>query len=85
MALAHAIPNGVEAAYRRGDLFDKRRGLMEEWGRFCSSPVAPEATVIPLRGRRMTPEAQFKAAIKLLKPAPDQRAFCERRLMRSRR
>ena len=51
MALAHAIPNGVEAAYRRGDLFEKRRRLMEEWGRFCSSPVAPEATVTPLRGR----------------------------------
>ncbi len=51
MALAHAIPNGVEAAYRRGDLFEKRRRLMDEWGRFCSSPVAPEATVTPLRGR----------------------------------
>ena len=31
MALAHAISNGVEAAYRRGDLFEKRRRLMAEW------------------------------------------------------
>jgi hypothetical protein len=29
-ALAHAIANGVEAAYRRGDLFEKRRRLMED-------------------------------------------------------
>jgi len=35
MALAHAIGNGVEAAYRRGDLFEKRRVLMDEWAAFC--------------------------------------------------
>jgi integrase len=38
MALAHAIPNAVEAAYRRGDLFDKRRRLMEAWAEFCGKP-----------------------------------------------
>jgi len=31
MALAHAIPDAVEAAYRRGDLFDQRRKLMTKW------------------------------------------------------
>jgi integrase len=31
MALAHAVENKVEAAYRRGDLFEKRRKLMEAW------------------------------------------------------
>lgn len=31
MALAHTVSNKVEAAYRRTDLFDKRRALMEEW------------------------------------------------------
>jgi integrase len=36
MALAHTIGNKVEAAYRRGDLFEKRRQLMEAWGRFCT-------------------------------------------------
>ena len=35
MALAHTIGNAVEAAYRRGDLFDKRIKLMADWSRFC--------------------------------------------------
>jgi integrase len=35
MALAHAIGDKVEAAYRRGDLFDKRRQLMGQWGQHC--------------------------------------------------
>jgi integrase len=35
MALAHAISNKVEAAYRRGDLFEKRRAMMEDWGKVC--------------------------------------------------
>jgi integrase len=35
MALAHAISDKVEAAYRRGDLFEKRRKLMESWAAFC--------------------------------------------------
>ena len=35
MALAHVVANKVEAAYRRGDLFDKRRALMESWATFC--------------------------------------------------
>ena len=37
MALAHAIPNAVEAAYRRGDLFDKRRRLMDAWAAYCGN------------------------------------------------
>ncbi len=36
MALAHAIGDETEEAYRRGDLFDKRRNLMERWGNFVS-------------------------------------------------
>jgi len=39
-ALAHAIPSAVEAAYRRGDLFEKRRRLMEAWADFCTNPPA---------------------------------------------
>lgn len=35
MALAHAVANKVEAAYRRGDLFDKRRALLDVWDRQC--------------------------------------------------
>jgi integrase len=36
MALAHTIANKVEAAYRRGDLFDKRRALMDDWASFLA-------------------------------------------------
>ncbi len=35
-ALAHAIPNKVEAAYRRTDFLEKRKSLMKEWATFCS-------------------------------------------------
>ena len=34
-ALAHAIGNKTEAAYRRGNLLDKRRRLMDAWGAYC--------------------------------------------------
>ncbi len=37
MALAHAIKNLTEAAYRRGDLLEKRSRLMEEWARYCKT------------------------------------------------
>jgi integrase len=37
-ALAHVVGNKVEAAYRRGDLFEKRRKLMETWANYCSAP-----------------------------------------------
>ena len=37
MALGHAISDKVEAAYRRGDLFEKRRRLMDEWAKFCGA------------------------------------------------
>jgi hypothetical protein len=50
MALAHAIPNAVEAAYRRGDLFEKRRKLMESWAEFCAKPTT-SGKVIAIRGR----------------------------------
>ncbi len=36
MALAHAISSKVEAAYRLGDLFEKRRRLMQAWLDFCA-------------------------------------------------
>lgn len=40
MALAHTIGNAVEAAYRRGDLFDKRRAMMATWAAFCDGKSA---------------------------------------------
>ena len=48
MALAHTIPNAAEAAYRRGDLFEKRRKLMDAWAEYIDSPQQ-EGAVIPLR------------------------------------
>lgn len=48
MALAHTIGDKVEAAYRRGDLFKKRRRLMRDWGKF-SSKVASIANVTLIR------------------------------------
>jgi len=42
MALAHAVGNEVEAAYRRGDLFDKRRTLMDDWSSFLQQRTAPK-------------------------------------------
>ena len=37
MALAHTVSNKVEAAYRRGDMFDKRLKMMNDWANMCSS------------------------------------------------
>jgi integrase len=50
-ALAHAVGNKVERAYRRGDLFDKRRRLMTAWADFCTKPAVSGATVSPIRAR----------------------------------
>jgi hypothetical protein len=36
MALAHAIGDKVEAAYRRGNLFEKRVLMMADWAKFCA-------------------------------------------------
>jgi integrase len=49
MALAHTITNKVEAAYRRGDLFEKRRRLMGDWATYCTGEGAQEGTVTPIR------------------------------------
>ena len=35
MTLAHTIGNKVERAYRRGDLFAKRRSMMDDWAAYC--------------------------------------------------
>ena len=49
MALAHTIENKVERAYRRGDLFDKRRRLMDDWATYCATPKAADGKVTPIR------------------------------------
>lgn len=50
MALAHTIGDKVEAAYRRGDLFDKRTRMMEDWARFCDT-VQVAGEVLPIRAK----------------------------------
>jgi integrase len=47
MGLAQTVGNKVEAAYRRGDLFGKRRQLTDHWARFVTSP-APAGEVVPI-------------------------------------
>lgn len=51
MALAHVIGDKVEAAYRRGDLFEKRRRLMDEWERFCGTNTKG-GKVVSIQGRK---------------------------------
>ena len=50
MALAHAVKSAVEAAYRRGELLEKRKRLMRDWSVFCSrSAIAETNNVTPMR------------------------------------
>jgi integrase len=53
MALAHAVGDKVEAAYRRGELLEKRRRLMAEWARYCATPLSTLSgeKVVSLRAR----------------------------------
>jgi integrase len=55
LSLAHSIGAESEKAYRRGDMLEKRRKLMEQWAAYCMSPPAmqtAESKVVPMgRGR----------------------------------
>jgi integrase len=51
MALAHTVGDKVEAAYRRGDMFEKRRQLADAWAKFCRAPLAA-GKVVPIRDAR---------------------------------
>ena len=50
-ALAHQLKDKAEAAYQRGTLLDKRRRLMAEWARFCTTRPT-KAAVTPIRGAK---------------------------------
>jgi integrase len=52
MALAHKIPDAVERAYRRSDLFEKRRKLMDAWAAFCATPKTVGGNVVAMQGRQ---------------------------------
>jgi integrase len=49
MALAHTIESKVEAAYRRGDLFEKRRRLAADWERYYISGLCTSAAILPIK------------------------------------
>jgi integrase len=50
MALAHTVSNKVEAAYRRGDMREKRRRLMQDWADYCGNRAANRtANVVSIR------------------------------------
>jgi integrase len=52
IALAHTVGNKVEAAYRRGDMMEKRRRLMQDWATYCAQPattVTSSNNVHPIR------------------------------------
>jgi integrase len=55
-ALAHTLGDKVEAAYRRGDLFEKRRRLTDDWAEFCARPAMECRTVLTLRGGQRAAE-----------------------------
>jgi len=46
MALGHVVANAVERAYRRGDLFQKRRQVMDAWARFCTAAPAASGKAV---------------------------------------
>jgi integrase len=50
-SLAHTIGGKVEQAYMRGDMFEKRRRLMQQWATFCTTAPAqePRSNITPLR------------------------------------
>lgn len=86
MALAHAIRDKAEAAYRRGDLFEKRRSMMEAWAAYCE-PAASEAEASMLppsqdetapkrrRGRpRLTPDQVAERVAAGKRPSPSAEA-----------
>lgn len=56
IALAHTVADKVEAAYRRGDMMDKRRRMMDDWAEYCSRVSAGSQAkdqLVPLRAKSL--------------------------------
>jgi integrase len=52
LSLAHSVGGAVERAYRRGEMFEKRRKLMEAWSTYCTKPPVLETdNVVTMGGR----------------------------------
>jgi integrase len=52
-ALAHVVDDKVEAAYRRGDLFEKRRRLMDAWAAQCGTGSSTAGVVVRLKSAKV--------------------------------
>jgi integrase len=52
MALAHTLDDKVEAAYRRGELLQKRQKLMADWARYCATAPSSRDEAVTLPGIR---------------------------------
>jgi integrase len=59
MALAHVIKDKTEAAYRRGDLLQKRRAMMDTWATFCGKQQS--ATIVPIAGKIRSPALRVRS------------------------
>lgn len=60
MALAHIVQDKVEAAYRRGDLFNKRRAMMTAWSDFCLAAKNP-IKVVSISPGHSQPATRFRS------------------------
>jgi hypothetical protein len=49
IALAHTVSDKTEAAYRRGDMMERRRRLMADWAAYCQRPLTDIGNVVPIR------------------------------------
>jgi integrase len=52
IALAHTVSDKTEAAYRRGDMIEKRRRMMEAWAKYCASPSVRTDNVVSIGAQR---------------------------------
>jgi len=52
-ALAHVVGDKVEPAYRRGDLFEKRRRLMDAWAVHCGIGSSTASVVVQLKSAKV--------------------------------
>ena len=71
MALAHAIKSKVEAAYRRGDLLERRRDLMEAWAKFCE-PSAAGNVVAKSRAQTSPGRSMQGVSCRIVQPRHEQ-------------
>ncbi len=52
MAMAHTVDDKVEAAYRRSNMREKRRRMMDDWAKYCGGKAAGGNNVVRIGGRK---------------------------------